>query len=117
MLWTEVPGGGRWAQGHPRWRKRLAKKGKRGPGPLKKAYYSNGQLKSAGRYLYGKRNGPWKFYHRNGNLWAAGTFERGECKGLWKWFADNGVVRQVGRFDGGCPVGEAPPRLRGGARP
>jgi len=47
---------------------------KRKPGSRKGAaavtmtYFADGSLDSAGRYLDGKRHGPWKFYLRNGKL-------------------------------------------------
>ncbi|MES2154696.1 MAG: hypothetical protein V4510_06125 [bacterium] len=77
-------------------------KGERAKPPgLVKAYFANGQLESVGRYVAGKRHGPWKFYLRNGNLKAWGRLVAGQYEGMWKWNAENGTLRQWGPFKDG----------------
>ncbi len=40
-------------------------------------YYSNGQLKMKGNYLYGKRDGRWDAWYENGKKWSEGYFKNG----------------------------------------
>jgi len=59
-------------------------------GPWKE-YHPNGELKSKGEYVNGKRIGDWVFYHPNGKTEQLGKYDkRGRAQGPWKWFYESG---------------------------
>jgi uncharacterized protein len=59
-------------------------------GPWKE-YHPNGQLKSKGEYVNGKRIGDWEFYHPNGKAEQRGKYDKkGRAQGPWKWFYESG---------------------------
>ncbi len=65
-------------------------------------HYDNGQLRSKGKYLKGKKNGFWSYFHKNGQLEQQGEYnEKGNTEGSWTWYYDNGNVwREASYFDG-----------------
>ncbi len=59
-------------------------------GPWKE-YHSNGELKSQGEYLNGKRIGDWTFYHPNTKVEQKGKYDKkGRAQGPWKWYYESG---------------------------
>ena len=52
-----------------------------------KHYYENGQLKTRGNYLNGKRNDTWSIYYENGQLKAQGDVFEGQ-----KMVFGNGIM-------------------------
>lgn len=56
-----------------------------------KEYHPNGELKSKGEYLNGKRIGEWIFYYSNGKVEQKGKYDKkGKAQGTWKWYYENG---------------------------
>ncbi|MCW3103549.1 MAG: hypothetical protein JWO09_1989 [Bacteroidetes bacterium] len=54
-------------------------------------YHPNGQIKSKGEYLNGKRIGEWVFYHPNGKVEQKGKYDKkGKAQGTWKWYYESG---------------------------
>jgi uncharacterized protein len=54
-------------------------------------YHPNGQIKSKGEYLNGKRVGEWVFYYANGKIEQKGKYDkRGKAQGPWKWYYESG---------------------------
>lgn len=54
-------------------------------------YHPNGQVKSKGEYLNGKRIGDWVFYYSNGKLEQKGKYDKkGKAQGPWKWYYESG---------------------------
>jgi antitoxin component YwqK of YwqJK toxin-antitoxin module len=59
-------------------------------GPWKE-YHPNGELKSQGEYLNGKRIGDWVFYHPNKKIEQKGKYDKkGRAQGPWKWYYETG---------------------------
>jgi antitoxin component YwqK of YwqJK toxin-antitoxin module len=59
-------------------------------GPWKE-YHPNGELKSQGEYLNGKRIGDWVFYHPNKKVEQKGKYDKkGRAQGPWKWYYESG---------------------------
>lgn len=52
-------------------------------------YYSSGELKEAGKYENGLREGIWKVYSKNGKIQSKGKYSKGEKVGIWKTFYKN----------------------------
>ena len=56
-----------------------------------KEYHPNGELKSQGEYVNGKRIGDWVFYHPNKKVEQKGKYDKkGRAQGSWKWYYDTG---------------------------
>lgn len=54
-------------------------------------YHPNGQIKSKGEYLNGKRILEWVFYHPNGKIEQKGKYDKkGKAQGPWKWYYESG---------------------------
>jgi uncharacterized protein len=54
-------------------------------------YHPNGQVKSKGDYLNGKRIGEWIFYYPNGKVEQKGKYDKkGKAQGPWKWYYESG---------------------------
>ncbi len=61
-------------------------------GPWKE-YHPNGQIKSQGEYVNGKRIGEWVFYHPNGKIEQKGKYDKkGKAQGAWKWYYETGTI-------------------------
>ncbi|HEY0030352.1 MAG TPA: hypothetical protein VGC65_06315 [Bacteroidia bacterium] len=59
-------------------------------GPWKE-YHPNGEMKSQGEYLNGRRIGDWVFYHSNKKIEQKGKYDRkGKAQGPWKWYYESG---------------------------
>jgi uncharacterized protein len=59
-------------------------------GPWKE-YHPNGELKSQGEYLNGKRILDWTFYHPNKKTEQKGKYDKkGRAQGIWKWYYESG---------------------------
>ncbi len=59
-------------------------------GPWKE-YHSNGELRSQGGYLNGKRIGDWVFYHPNKKIEQKGKYDKkARAQGAWKWYYETG---------------------------
>jgi len=58
-----------------------------------KTYYSNGQVKSEGRYVDNLKDGIWKYYHQNGVIEQTGRYIRGLQEGEWRWYYDSEALR------------------------
>ena len=55
-------------------------------------YYSNGQKKSIGHYKMGIKEGFWKYYFLNSNLKEEEFYKNGKKHGLWKTFDPRGSL-------------------------
>jgi antitoxin component YwqK of YwqJK toxin-antitoxin module len=55
-------------------------------------YYSNGRQKSIGHYRMGIKEGSWKYYFLNSNLKEEEFYKNGEKHGLWKTFDPQGSL-------------------------
>jgi antitoxin component YwqK of YwqJK toxin-antitoxin module len=54
---------------------------------LWKELHPNGQIKSKGEYLNGKRIGEWVYYFSNGKVEQKGKYDnKGKAQGIWKWY-------------------------------
>ena len=70
-----------------------------------KTYYPNGQLKLAGKFNKGKRNGAWKAYFENGQTQSEGEFKNGVRTGIAKVYFPNGQIRYEGQYENDKEVG------------
>lgn len=52
-------------------------------------YYETGELKEAGVYELGLREGNWKEFYKNGKIKRKGKYEKGNKVGTWKVFYKN----------------------------
>lgn len=58
-----------------------------------KEYHPNGELKSQGEYVNGKRIGDWSFYHPNKKVEQKGKYDKkGRAQGPWKWYYESGNI-------------------------
>ncbi len=55
-------------------------------------YYSNGRQKSRGHYKMGIKEGSWKYYFLNSNLKEEKFYKNGKKHGLWKTFDTKGSL-------------------------
>tara|TARA_X000001036_G_scaffold401539_1_gene406701 strand:- start:819 stop:1415 length:597 start_codon:yes stop_codon:yes gene_type:complete len=55
-------------------------------------YYSNGRQKSIGHYKMGVKEGSWKYYFLNSNLKEEEFYKNGKEHGLWKTFDAQGSL-------------------------
>ncbi len=69
-------------------------------------FYSNCALRSSGKTVDGKREGPWLFYHPNGLLQTEATFVNGRENGKYTVFRDSGIPYYCGLYDNGKRTGE-----------
>ncbi|MEQ8907784.1 MAG: hypothetical protein RIC95_01205 [Vicingaceae bacterium] len=73
---------------------------------LWETYYLNGQLKSKGEYLDGKKYGKWSYYFQNGTLEQEGFYDKnGEFTGTWKWYYDDSKLLRTEEFRRGLEDG------------
>ncbi|MEM9896130.1 MAG: hypothetical protein AAF789_07145, partial [Bacteroidota bacterium] len=54
------------------------------------SFYSNGSLKTFGRYQQNLPDSSWQYYYENGRKKAEGNFQNGIKNGLWKFYFENG---------------------------
>lgn len=83
---------------------RIDKKGKK-QGNWK-FLFSNGKIRSTGKFVNGKKYGDWIFYYKSGNIEQKGNYIKGKPKGLWIWYYDNGNIRRKGTFKNGKENGQ-----------
>lgn len=57
-------------------------------------YYMNDQVYRQGRYLFGKKDGPFIYYHHNGQIASQGRFVNDKKSGQWQYFYPDGRPRQ-----------------------
>ena len=63
----------------------------------RRAYYSDGRLKAAGRMKDGQLHGAWKWYRQDGSLMRAGSFKHGAKTGTWQTYDRDGAVVRTQR--------------------
>ncbi|MBE7441571.1 MAG: toxin-antitoxin system YwqK family antitoxin [Flavobacteriales bacterium] len=69
-------------------------------------YYYDGQLKSKGKYLDGKKIDEWEYYFNNGKLEQKGKYLAEEkFTGLWQWYYPNGQLLRSENFRKGLEDG------------
>ena len=61
-------------------------------------YYSNGQQKSIGHYKMGIKEGYWKYYFLNSNLKEEEFYKNGKKHGLWKVFDPQGSLLKTSSY-------------------
>jgi len=64
-------------------------------------WHENGEIKSKGKYLNGKRNGKWTEWHDNGEIKSEGEYLNGEKNGKWTQWHDNGQKHTEGEYVNG----------------
>ena len=66
-----------------------------------KEYHPNGQIKSKGEYLNGKKIEDWIFYYANGKIEQKGKYDKkGKAQGTWIWYFENEkVLREENYID------------------
>jgi antitoxin component YwqK of YwqJK toxin-antitoxin module len=69
-------------------------------------FYSNCALRSSGKTVDGKREGPWLFYHPNGLLQTEAAFTAGRENGKYTVYRDNGIPYYCGLYENGKRTGE-----------
>lgn len=69
-------------------------------------FYSNCTLRSSGKTVDSKREGPWLFYHPNGLLQTEATFVGGRENGKYTVYRDSGIPYYCGLYDNGRRIGE-----------
>ncbi len=67
-----------------------------------KEFHSNGDVRSAGEYLEGKRIGEWQFFYTGNAVEQKGKYDKkGKAQGAWKWYHENGLIlREESYLDG-----------------
>jgi antitoxin component YwqK of YwqJK toxin-antitoxin module len=85
---------------------------------LRNSYYPNGEIKSTGGYVDGKKEGTHRYYDNEGNIEGAEIYHRGEktaagiidekgdYQGLWKLYYDTGELKAEGEFENSNRIGE-----------
>ncbi|WP_160136020.1 toxin-antitoxin system YwqK family antitoxin [Chryseobacterium sp. c4a] len=73
---------------------------------LKKAYYINGKLASAGKIENSKENGIWEYWHPNGEKARKGEFINGKPNGQHEYWYKNGNLRAIGNWKNGTYEGK-----------
>ena len=92
---------------------------------IAREWHENGQLQSAGAFVWGQRDGEWRYFDEEGRLEQLGFFNLGrrhgtwqewypsgrlkrdihftanELDGTWQWLADDGRTLSAGRYAGG----------------
>lgn len=69
-------------------------------------YYVDGQLKSKGKYIDGKKIDEWEYFFNNGKLEQKGSYVNEEkFSGLWTWYYTNGEVLRKENFRKGMEDG------------
>lgn len=68
-------------------------------------FWQNGQKKSQGRYVDGKRQGTWEFYFNQYSVAAKGDFKDDRKDGPWNEFYENGELRAQGGYRDGADTG------------
>lgn len=69
-------------------------------------YYYDGQLKSKGKYIDGKKIDEWEYYFNNGKLEQKGKYVNDEkFSGIWIWYHPNGQVLREENFRKGLEDG------------
>ncbi len=71
-----------------------------------KFLYSDGKIRSEGKFINGKKTGPWLFYYKSGNIEQKGAYKNGKPQGIWIWYYDNKNIRRKGKFDKGKETGK-----------
>ncbi len=71
-----------------------------------KFLYSDGKIRSEGKFVNGKKEGIWNFYYKNGKVEQKGNYKNGKPQGLWIWYYENGNIRRKGKFDRGKEIGK-----------
>lgn len=64
-------------------------------------YYSTGQIKEAGRYYLGERQGLWYEYYKTGEVMKRGKYCKGKMIGNWHHFGIDGEVQKTLRYEDG----------------
>lgn len=71
-----------------------------------KHYYLNGNIKSEGNYIDGKKVEKWIFYFTNGKIEQTGNYDKnGKFTGMWKWYYENGNILRTEEFRRGVEDG------------
>ena len=73
---------------------------------LKKQYYKDNTIKSAGMHKDGVADGPWKYYNEKGILESEGKKVDGKLHGLWKVYTKDGKLNSTGKYEDGVKSGE-----------
>jgi len=69
-------------------------------------YYTDGSIKSKGKYIDGKKIDEWIYFFENGKLQQKGTYLKEEKPtGLWIWYYDNGNILREESFRKGLEDG------------
>lgn len=55
----------------------------------------------AGKYVHGKKEGPFEIRHRNGKVACRGSYVDNKRSGTWEFFRENGVPERTLNFAGG----------------
>jgi len=79
-------------------------RGKRFTGTTE-SFYENGQLKTRGIYLRGRKEGLYQLYHENGQLKGSGTFIKGKEEGLFESYFENGKKQSSETYNNGKVLG------------
>lgn len=69
------------------------------PNGISKRYYKNGQLKSIGRYVQGKKTGDWLSFHENGMIHDSTYYENGKPRGVSLSWDKQGYQSDSSFFD------------------
>lgn len=71
-----------------------------------KEYHPNGELKSQGTYMNGKRVDEWTFFHPNKTVEQKGKYDKkGKAQGPWKWFYESGNILREENYRNGLQDG------------
>ena len=74
-------------------------------------YFDNGEKKSEGRYVSGKKDGNWTLWYEGPAQWIAagieskGRYKEGKRNGTWTYYYTNGGIRESGNFKDQMRVG------------
>ena len=61
---------------------------------LVESYHENGQLKTIGQIIKGKKNGLWEKYYSNGRQKSIGHYKMGIKEGHWKYYFLNSNLKE-----------------------
>jgi len=79
------------------------------------SWYDSGTIQVMGRYVEGKKIGPWLRYFENGKLLSRGEYLEGRLSGPWVGYYSDGKKRTAGSYIAGQPIGRWQSISRDGA--
>ena len=68
--------------------------------------FDDGNVRSEGQYVNGKKVGPWRFYYSSGKIMEEGNFKEDKPIGLWRWYYESGHTQREEFYKNGLEDGD-----------